>query len=134
DWASRHPTTSSQETYDQSASPAEMLPQQWSFMAGVDLYDWQKVAVQKWFAASSKGIIKVVTGAGKTMLALAAAERLQRVHPDLRIAIVVPTIVLLEQWREEIGARSNLPTSAVGILGGGGHDQFDASHRILICT
>ena len=95
DWASRHPMADSRETANQSASSAETLPKQWSFMAGVNLYDWQQVAVQQWFAGGNRGIIKVVTGAGKTMLALAASERLQRIHPDLRIAIVVPTI---ESW------------------------------------
>jgi superfamily II DNA or RNA helicase len=133
DWASRHPTTSGETNSDEKAKDAKALPERWSFMSGVSLYEWQQAAVQRWFAAGNRGIIKVVTGAGKTMLALAAAERLQRVHPDLRLAIVVPTIVLLEQWREEISTRSNLPASAIGVLGGGAHDQFDKSHRILIC-
>jgi superfamily II DNA or RNA helicase len=133
DWALRHPKIDDEEKPNLKESGEEKLPEHWTFMSGVNLYDWQQAAVQHWFAAGNRGIVKVVTGAGKTMLALAAAERLQRVHPDLRLAIVVPTIVLLEQWREEISARSNLPASAIGTLGGGGHDQFDASHRILIC-
>jgi superfamily II DNA or RNA helicase len=133
DWASRHPPVNFGSNTVQHVNVEESIPEHWSFLSDVHLYDWQEVAVQKWFATGNRGIIKVVTGAGKTMLALAAVERLQRVHPDLRVAIVVPTIVLLEQWREEISARSNLPASAIGVLGGGGHDQFDASHRVLIC-
>jgi len=134
DWASRHPTTVEQESLSPGGSFVKELPRKWSFVGEVKLYDWQEVAVQQWFAAGNRGIIKVVTGAGKTMLALAAAERLQHAHSNLRIAIVVPTIVLLEQWREEIISRSNLPISAIGILGGGGDDQFDAGHRVLICV
>jgi superfamily II DNA or RNA helicase len=133
DWATRHPPSNPESNNSQPGKLDQTMPDHWSFLSGVNLFDWQQVAVQKWFAAGNRGIIKVVTGAGKTVLALAAAERLQRVHPNLRVAIVVPTIVLLEQWREEIGTRSNLPTSAIGILGGGGHDEFDESHRVLIC-
>jgi superfamily II DNA or RNA helicase len=134
DWTSRHPSPDIEPNSADKLNLAQTIPDRWSLLSGVQLYDWQQSAVQQWFAEGNRGIIKVVTGAGKTMLALAAAERLQGVHRDLRIAIVVPTIVLLEQWREEISARSNLPASAIGVLGGGGNDQFDASHRILICV
>jgi superfamily II DNA or RNA helicase len=133
DWASRHPPPDIESSSADEVNLTGRLPGRWSFLSGVQLYDWQQSAVQQWFAAGNRGIIKVVTGAGKTMLALAAAERLQGLHPNLRMAIVVPTIVLLEQWREEISARSNLPSSAIGVLGGGGNDQFDTNHRILIC-
>jgi superfamily II DNA or RNA helicase len=68
-------------------------------------------------------------------LALAIAEKLQKTTaPDLRVAIVVPTVVLLDQWREEISARSNLPPKAIGLLGAGSDDAFNADTRILICV
>lgn len=111
------------------------LPAQWELTRGVTLHDWQRRCVDAWFENQRKGIIKVVTGAGKTILALGIAERLQRESiPDLRVAIVVPTIVLLDQWHEEIFARSNLPSGAVGRVGGGYNDTFSEQTRILICV
>ena len=74
----------------------------------------------------------MATGAGKTWFALAAAQVLQNEHvPDLRVVIVVPTIPLLHQWRDEFGA-SNLPSSAIGLLGGGHSFRFSEEIRIAI--
>jgi superfamily II DNA or RNA helicase len=111
------------------------LPERWELTRGIDLHSWQQECVDAWFKAGKRGVLKVVTGAGKTILALAIAEKLQQiVAQDLRIAIVVPTVVLLAQWREEIAARSNLPPEAVGYLGAGSDDTFGADTRILICV
>ena len=133
-WASRQPKVTDESVSNQATAVTETLPAHWSLLSDIKLYDWQEAAVQHWFSERHRGIIKVVTGAGKTLLALAIAERLQRAHPDLRVAIVVPTIVLLEQWREEICARSNLPRSAIGVLGAGESDEFDGQRRVLICV
>ncbi len=79
--------------------------------------------------------MKVVTGAGKTILALAIAERLQQTRvPLLLVAIVVPTVVLLDQWHEELLSRSNLPPSAIALMGGGVEAELNAQTRIVICT
>jgi superfamily II DNA or RNA helicase len=119
---------------DSDAPPPE-VPAEWQLTKGITLHDWQERCVDAWFANERKGIIKVVTGAGKTILALGIAERLQRTGiPDLRVAIVVPTIVLLDQWHDEILARGNLPPGAIGRVGGGYGDTFDAGTRILICV
>src|SRR5438309_4156461 len=72
DWASRHPPADSEPNVGQQDNLQHTIPDHWSFLSGVNLFDWQQTAVQKWFAAGNRGIIKVVTGAGKTMLALAA--------------------------------------------------------------
>lgn len=118
-----------------SARDSMALPEKWELTRGIDLHSWQRQCVDAWFQAGGQGVLKVVTGAGKTMLALAIAEKLQQTKaPDLRVAIVVPTIVLLDQWREEIATRSNLPSNAIGLLGGGYDDAFDPDKRILICV
>jgi superfamily II DNA or RNA helicase len=68
-------------------------------------------------------------------LALAIAEKLQQAKAyDLRVAIVVPTVVLLDQWREELAARSNLPPETIGLLGAGSDDTFNTDTRVLICV
>lgn len=104
----------------------------WNMTQGVTLYPWQSKAVEEWLI-NKRGTMKVVTGAGKTILALSIIERLQREDPELHVAIVVPTIVLLHQWRDEILKNSNLPNHLVGFLGGGFNDSFD-DKRILICV
>ncbi|RXH23041.1 hypothetical protein XH99_16730 [Bradyrhizobium nanningense] len=133
-WASRQPKSEDEISPNLKSQKVEELPTDWALVRDIKLYDWQEAAVQQWFAAGKRGIIKVVTGAGKTLLALAIAERLQRTDRDLRVAIVVPTVVLLEQWRQEILVRSNLPRTAIGVLGAGENDEFDDERRILICV
>jgi len=110
------------------------LPECWDLTRGFVLHDWQEECVQKWFDNGRRGVIKVVTGAGKTILALAIAQRLQKTHPTLRLAIVVPTIVLLNQWLDELADHSNLPAQAIGLMGGGNQDGFAETTRILICV
>ena len=111
----------------------EELPAKWRLTNGIDLHDWQADCLQKWMNGNGKGVIKVVTGAGKTVLALALAERLQNEREaELRVAIVVPTVVLMEQWHSILLAQSNLPPSAIGCLGGGYSNIFDDKIRILV--
>lgn len=106
----------------------------WILTKDIDLYDWQKECVEKWFQ-NKKGTIKVVTGAGKTILALAIIEKLRNeVCKDLYVAIVVPTIVLMNQWYDEIIKRSNLPAYLIGRLGGGFKEDFKSGKRILIAV
>lgn len=68
------------------------------------LYPWQEECLDAWSAHGSRGIVNVVTGAGKTVLALAAMDRLTRALAPgrLKVKIVVPTTSLLSQWRDAI--------------------------------
>jgi superfamily II DNA or RNA helicase len=110
-------------------------PKSWELTRDLILHDWQSRCVDNWFAADKRGVIKVVTGAGKTILALAIIERLQQaIMPDLCVAIVVPTVVLLDQWRSEILKRSNLPPAYIGFIGAGRSDSFEAGARIIIAV
>ncbi|MDB6171859.1 MAG: hypothetical protein JWL59_1170 [Chthoniobacteraceae bacterium] len=135
-WQKKHPAAADkpEETAAASAEVA-LLPDKWELTRGVTLHSWQNECIGNWFSAGCRGVIKVVTGAGKTMLALAIAERLQQTRePDLRIAIVVPTVVLLDQWREELLSRSNLPSTAIGLMGSGEDAVFNTQTRILVCV
>lgn len=108
------------------------LPKEWFFTKDIHLYDWQKECIEKWFH-HKKGTVKVVTGAGKTIIALAIIEKLQKeIQKDLRVVIIVPTIVLMNQWYEEIMKRSNLTPEFVGRFGGGFKETFSEKKRILI--
>ena len=100
---------------------------------GVSLYDWQRECLPAWLS-DGRGTIKVATGGGKTLFALAAAQSLQNERePDLRLVVVVPTIPLMLQWREEVG-RGNLPDSAIGLMGGGHELPPPSDLRVLICV
>ena len=76
--------------------------------------DYQSEAVESWVKAGHRGIVVLPTGAGKTVMAIKAMERLQ-----VATLIVVPTIVLMEQWR---GTLAKAFESEVGALGGGSSD------------
>ena len=111
----------------------EEIPSKWNLTKGKTLYDWQKDCVNTWFKNEHKGTVKVVTGAGKTFLALAIAERLQNdTDENLNIAIVVPTIVLMHQWYDELIESSNIPSFLIGRSGGGYKETFNEGKRINI--
>jgi len=116
------------------------IPVKWEMLRGVHLEPWQEDVVATYLGTickkdevnKAKGTIKLPTGTGKTIIALAIIERLQEMDPNLRVAIVVPTIVLMEQWLDEVTKRSNIPISMVGRLGGSYQDSFSNEKRILI--
>ncbi len=113
----------------------DAIPERLELTRGLVLHDWQNQCVEAWFRNEKRGVIKVVTGAGKTVLALAIAERLQQSEvPALRIAIVVPTVVLLSQWQEELAIHGNLPATAIGLMGAGHNDRFSGDTCVLICV
>lgn len=109
------------------------VPDTWELTRGVEPYPWQQECVALWQKNRGRGTVKVVTGAGKTLLALLIAELLQNTEDrDLHLVIVVPTIVLMHQWYDAIIERGNLPPEAIGRLGGGYDDGFSEGRRILI--
>jgi superfamily II DNA or RNA helicase len=71
-------------------------------LEGRSLYKWQEDCLNAWKGNNCQGTVNVVTGAGKTFLACAAIEYLQRRHKGLRVRIVVPTIPLAEQWQKAL--------------------------------
>ena len=83
----------------------------------INLYEWQKECLEKWFGNNCRGVINVATGAGKTVLALAAVksleEKLYKNNPEnrLKVKIIVPKIFLAGQW-------VNMLTSVLGVKRG----------------
>jgi len=75
------------------------------------LREYQDAALSAWREAGDRGVVELPTGAGKTVVAIAAMAVLET--PTL---IVVPTLDLLAQWREELTAEFGVD---VGQLGGG---------------
>lgn len=77
----------------------------------VELRSYQETALEAWLSAGKRGVIVLPTGAGKTFIALKALEEL-----NVPALIVVPTLDLLDQWRDHLNAQFGLE---VGIYGGG---------------
>lgn len=79
---------------------------------------YQREALQRWLAADGRGVVVLPTGAGKTVVAMMALEAV-----GARTLVVVPTIELLQQWRETLIGALGLPAESVGMVGGGSHDM-----------
>ncbi len=109
-------------------------PEKWRLVSdSVVLHKWQSDCLEKWLV-QGKGTVKVATGGGKTIFALATAQVLQnRKEPDLRLAVIVPTIPLMRQWRDEL-KDANIPESSIGLMGGEEKVETSSDLRILICV
>jgi superfamily II DNA or RNA helicase len=114
--------------------PAAEIPARWRLVPNdITLHDWQRECLPLWLS-KGRGTVKVATGGGKTLFALAAAQELQNEREfDLRLVVVVPTIPLMFQWYDEI-REGNLPASAIGLMGGGQELPPLYELRILICV
>jgi len=92
---------------DEAANPPPVPP----LSCSVVLRSYQKMALDAWFDAGRKGVIVLPTAAGKTYIALKAIELL-----NVATLIVVPTLDLLDQWRQHIFIQFGVE---VGVYGGG---------------
>ncbi len=106
----------------------------WTLLsARVTPHEWQRRCLGKWLPLR-RGTVKVATGGGKTKFALLAAQELQRNRaPDLRMVIVVPTVPLMYQWRDEL-LEGDVRADEVGLLGGGAEPPDLGQVRILIAV
>jgi superfamily II DNA or RNA helicase len=89
-------------------------------LPNVSLYPWQRDCLSRWFENGCRGIVRVATGAGKTMLALAAARHLAARGPaeTLKVKIVVPKVFLAAQWRADIMEFLGVPRGDIGLYCG----------------
>ncbi|MDR1088605.1 MAG: DEAD/DEAH box helicase family protein [Coriobacteriales bacterium] len=92
-------------------------------LAGITLYDWQERCLDSWAANGYRGTVSVATGAGKTVLALAAIRLLLNgpIYSEgkqLSVKIIVPRIFLAQQWRAEIIRILGIPSEQIGLYYG----------------
>ncbi len=80
---------------------------------------WQLDASASWIGAGGRGIISVVTGAGKTFLGLMLAERMSRLDNRIRILVCVPTLALLDQWKVAFIQDLSVQESEISCFGAG---------------
>lgn len=83
------------------------------------LRDWQREALHKW-QQDFRGIVKVVTGAGKTIFAEQCMLMFHEKYSDGKSIIIVPTIALLDQWVVSLLEDLNVPESEIACFSGEG--------------
>ena len=93
------------------------------------LRDWQEKAFPLWWA-NKRGIVKVVTGGGKTIFAIHCLTKYLEEERSKSILIVVPSIALLDQWHEVMS--QTFDSKDITINGGG--EQPEDITKICITT
>ncbi len=93
------------------------------------LRDWQEKAFPLWWA-EKRGIVKVVTGGGKTIFAIHCLTKYLEEERSKSILIVVPSIALLDQWYEVMS--QTFDSKDITINGGG--EQPEDITKICITT
>ncbi len=83
---------------------------------------YQTEAHAAWSAARGRGVVVLPTGAGKTHVALMAIDDKRR-----SALVVAPTLDLVRQWYDLLGATFGEP---IGLVGGGSHEV----HPITVTT
>ena len=111
-------------------------------MAEKKLYQWQEECLERWFSNQGRGMVQAVTGSGKTLLALTAADRLeQMLGQELHVKIVVPSGALMRQWdralREHLAAYREKRSSVsmrglIGLRGSGHQASSDCRYMIYV--
>ena len=93
------------------------------------LRKWQQKALKKWLP-NKRGIVKVVTGGGKTFFAIKCVEEFfAENHKGYNVLILVPSITLLDQWIIELEEKLNEPIDKIG-----GGFNTGLKNRICVCT
>lgn len=80
---------------DEFTVPEPQLPD-W-----LEIRDYQREAVNRWFHAKGRGCFNMATGTGKTITALIAATKLYERKGELATIIVCPFRHLVTQWETE---------------------------------
>ena len=118
------------ETLHDTDRPGYTFPDEFS------LYDWQAEAASAWRSPSpnrsNTGIAQVVTGAGKTVMALDVIREWISNTDDGVVTILVPTKVLMKQWLTELLTKLNVPPEELGWAGDGQRDAFTNGRRIVV--
>ena len=77
---------------------------------------WQAEALTAWKSQGCRGIVSVVTGAGKTAFAHFCITEFVRKSPESRILVIVPTVVLLDQWYDSFADDLGVSSSDIACL------------------
>ncbi len=89
----------------------------------------QLAAIAAWEAAGCHGVFEHATGSGKTFTAITAIKK--HLATDQPAIVLVPSQLLLEQWRREI--EEEIPDSTI-LMCGGGHTKWKANGKLKAHT
>ena len=81
------------------------------------LYDFQKEAIESWNKNQGQGTMILPTGSGKTIIALHSIA-----VKKITTLIVVPTLALIDQWKNRIRSFLGISYEDIGEFGGGKQD------------
>jgi superfamily II DNA or RNA helicase len=103
-------------------------------LKGIALHAWQTECLRRWCENGLRGIAGVATGAGKTILALAAVCQLSARFPDmaLKVKIIVPKIFLANQWRDDILRILGVGRGEVGLYHGAFKEKPDKPFMVYV--
>ncbi len=99
----------------------------------VQLYPWQIECIEQWKAHGGKGIVQVVTGAGKTQLAVSLARELER-RPSvgaIRVKIIVPKTFMVGQWTDVL-VHNGVDRASIGAWYGQQKDEPTRPYMIYV--
>ena len=101
------------------------------------LFAWQKECLDIWVQNQGKGVVNVVTGAGKTILALGAIARLEYILRAkqalaLKIKIVVPKVFLANQWVKSLQDDLSVSRDDIGLYSGIHKDPPSRKYMIYV--
>ncbi len=78
------------------------------------------------------GVVRVVTGGGKTVFSYLCLTEFFAEYPDGRAIIVVPTLALLDQWCVDICEATDVEPSEVACYSGGSRPEIPARINIVV--
>jgi superfamily II DNA or RNA helicase len=107
------------------------VPSSDPWQLSLPLRAWQHEALLRW-KEEDRGVIAVVTGGGKTLFALACILDLVNRSPDTVVAIVVPTVALLDQWFVVLTEDLHVSPHDIALYGGGHHTAESKRLNVLV--
>jgi superfamily II DNA or RNA helicase len=92
---------------------------------------WQQKALAQWKERLS-GVVRVVTGGGKTIFSQFCISVFKELHPDGRVIIVVPTTALLDQWVVSLNEDYGVPAHYIACYSADEKPEKPADINILV--
>lgn len=92
---------------------------------------WQAEAVEHW-SRERRGIVRVVTGGGKTVFSYLCLRNFFSKFPDGKAMIVVPTVALLDQWFVDICDATDINEAQIACYSGISHAKAPEKINILV--
>lgn len=91
------------ETQEKALTTIEELAREPKFPFPQGPRAYQKTAYQNWLANGQKGLFAMATGTGKTLTSLNCLLNQYKKEGSYKAVILVPTVALLQQWKNECG-------------------------------